>query len=630
MAELATAMPRSGGLYYFMDRSLGTLFGTIGGIGVWLVMILKSVFALIGIGAYLSIYINDSSMFKLILIFATGFGIINIFGAKKSGVFQTYLVIGLLIILGWFVVSGIGLIKKSHFDTLFTASAGSIASTAAFLCVSYIGLTKIASVAEEVKNPEKNIPLGMFLALITAIMVYGISTAIMIGIVPTDELKTSLRPATLTAKYIGGTTGAIFITIAATLAFSSVANAGILTASRYPLALSRDNLFPPFLRKLNKKGTPVKSIILTTLIIIVCLFIFDPVKVAKLASAFQLLMFTFVNLSVIVMRESKIESYDPGFKSPLYPWLHIFGILAPLYFIGLLGTMSIVFSLGLIIIGYLWWQFYGRKRVKRGGAIYHIFARLGEKRYEGLDRELRGIMREKGLRKEDPYDDLITRSMLINTPDNTSFAEIVAQVSLLLADKLNMSPGEIEKLYLQGTQIGATPVSKGFALPHIRIPDLKLPELLLVRAQSGIKIDHNEEYWGSDIANQVVYALFFLVGPEDNPGRHLRILARIAECVEDDSFMSMWLDAKTEQDIKEVLLMDERFFSLQLSIENRSAQLIGKVLKDIRWPKKTLIALIHRNHAIVIPEGKTSLKNGDRLTIIGEPRNIKEIKKLYS
>src|SRR6056297_4053852 len=57
--ELATAMPRAGGVYYFLDRALGPYCGTIGGIGTWLALILKVSFALIGMGAYISLFVDD-------------------------------------------------------------------------------------------------------------------------------------------------------------------------------------------------------------------------------------------------------------------------------------------------------------------------------------------------------------------------------------------------------------------------------------------------------------------------------------------------------------------------------------------------------------------------------------------
>jgi len=94
-SELATAMPRAGGVYFFLDRSMGPMLGTIGGIGTWIALILKTSFALVGIGAYLSLFFPDISMLPLAIGFALIFGIINLFGAKKSGSFQSILVIGI-------------------------------------------------------------------------------------------------------------------------------------------------------------------------------------------------------------------------------------------------------------------------------------------------------------------------------------------------------------------------------------------------------------------------------------------------------------------------------------------------------------------------------------------------------
>ena len=66
-------------------------------------------------------------------------------------------------------------------------------------------------------------------------------------------------------------------------------------------------------------------------VIVLILIFLDPTKIAKLASAFQLLMFTLVCLAVIVMRESGLASYDSGYHSPLYPWMQLFGIVIFVY-----------------------------------------------------------------------------------------------------------------------------------------------------------------------------------------------------------------------------------------------------------------------------------------------------------
>ena len=94
--ELATAMPRAGGIYYFLDRSLGPMLGTIGGIGTWLALILKVAFALIGMGAYISLFIPDLSIKPIAITLAIVLALLNIFGAKKTGGFQVMLVTGLL------------------------------------------------------------------------------------------------------------------------------------------------------------------------------------------------------------------------------------------------------------------------------------------------------------------------------------------------------------------------------------------------------------------------------------------------------------------------------------------------------------------------------------------------------
>ena len=97
--ELTTAMPRAGGIYYFLDRSMGPLMGTIGGFGTWIALVLKSAFALIGVGAYLRIFLPELQMGPIAAGFAVSFGVVNLFGAKKSGSFQVLLLVGLLILL---------------------------------------------------------------------------------------------------------------------------------------------------------------------------------------------------------------------------------------------------------------------------------------------------------------------------------------------------------------------------------------------------------------------------------------------------------------------------------------------------------------------------------------------------
>ena len=156
-----------------------------------------------------------------------------------------------------------------------------------------------------------------------------------------------------------------------------------------------------------------------------------------------------VCLAVIVMRESKIDSYDPGYRSPLYPWMQIFGIFAPFILIFEMGLISLVFTFGLVVLGTLWYFWYAREKVLRVGAMYHIFERIGERRFGGLDRELRGILVEKGLRGSDPFDEVITQAQVIILSEKITFEQAVSRASELLSQHLPNTSDQLTKRFLE-------------------------------------------------------------------------------------------------------------------------------------------------------------------------------------
>lgn len=629
MVELSTAMPRAGGAYYFLDRSMGPFVGTIGGLGTWLALVFKTAFALIGMGAYLSIFWPEVPIVMLAVILAVLFGIVNLFGAKKTGTFQVFMVFALLLILLAFIGKGIPEINSVHFEGFFDKGTVSIISTAGLVYISYVGVTNIASVAEEVQNPERNLPLGVFLAIGTAIIVYAVGTTIMVGVLPANELAQDLTPVASTAEIIFGEWGKIAVTVAAVIAFASVANAGILSASRYPLAMSRDHLIPSKLAKLTARNIPHYGIAVTVGLIILLILTLDIARIAKLASAFQLLMFALICLAVVVMRESQIEAYDPGYRSPFYPWMQIFGVFSPLWLIAEMGALPILFSLGLVTLGTVWYFAYAQNRVVRSGAIYHLFARLGEQRFEGLDRELRGIMKEKGVREEDPFDELVARAQVMEFTKEHQFGEITRQVAIEFERNLGVDAKELEQGFLKGSRIGATPISRGAALPHIRLPDLKLAEMVIVRVNELCFVEA-PDFSGKILLQGPIHAFFYLISPNENPGQHLRILAQIAGRIDDENFLKDWLDASDEQELKEILLRDERFLSLRIRNNTPSSVFIGRSLKDIRMPEGCLVALIRRRGETIVPRGLTVLLEGDRLTIIGDAQGIEQLNNKYN
>ena len=636
IVELATAMPRAGGAYYFLDRSLGPLAGTVGGLGTWLALVLKSAFALVGMGFYIALLgemagitllESERALFMIAAALAVLFGVVNMLGAKRAGALQILLVIGLLAILVWFIFKGSTKVSADHFDGFLGAGFGPIVATAGTVFISYVGVTNIASVAEEVKNPQRNLPLGIFLALGTAVLEYVLGVGVMVGVLGTDDLARTYTPVEMTANEFAGNLGVGLVIFAAMLAFSSVANAGILAASRYPLAMGRDHLVPRPFQRLSSRGTPTISIAFTVAAIIVFLLLLpDPMSIAKLASAFQLLMFGLLCLAVIVMRESGLESYDPSFRSPLYPWIQLAGIVAPICVILMMGLLPILFSAGMVVVGIVWYRVYARSRVERHGAIYHVFEKLGQKRYAGLDRELRSILKEKGLREHDPFEEVVARADVIGARPRDTFERIAKRAAKLLAQRLPCTAEELVEGFLQGTMIGATPVTGGVALPHLRIGGIDLPYMVLVRCPSGVLVSTGDPSGGGSPLSADTYAIFFLVSPDRNPSQHLRLLAELAGRVDQEGFIGSWLAAEDEHRLKEILLRSDRYLSMPVVRGTASEPLIGRPLREAGFPDGCLVAIIRREGETIVPRGGTEVREGDWLTVIGSSRGIRELR----
>jgi len=627
--ELSTAMPKAGGMYYFLDRTMGPLLGTIGGVGTYLALVLKVTFALIGMGAYIALFFPELEIVPIAITIAIILGVLNVLGAKKTGKLQIVLVFSLLMLLIMFIAGGIPEIHYDRLEKMFDIDYSSLLSTAGLVYISYVGVTNVASLSEEVKNPEKNLPIGVIFALTIAIIIYVLGTSVMIGVMSIENLAGNLTPVASAAEVFFGKWGVYVLSAAALLAFLSVANAGTLSASRYPLAMSRDHILPSYFRKLSQQGTPIFSIITTVVIIIILLISLDPTGIAKLASAFQLLMFALICIAVIVMRESKIDSYDPGYKSPLYPWMQLFGVASSFLLIIEMGILPIIFSSALLLLGAAWYWFYAKDKVVRRGAIYHVFERWGKARYDGIDTELRGILKEKGLRKDDPFDEIVDRSSVLVIPELSEFEEVVEKVAIVLENTISLNKEEVVKRIMEGTRVGATPVTNFFALPHFRVNTIEHTEMVLVKSKPGINIKVYDPLTHEVEETKTVNGLFFLVSPENNPTQHLRILAKIAGRVDDEDFPHKWINAIDEYALKESLIYDEQFCTLLINKHSKTKDFVGSEIRSITIPEGCLITTVRREGEAIIPKGKTVLKEHDRLIIMGDTTGIKELRNRY-
>ncbi|MFW6193641.1 MAG: amino acid permease [Gemmatimonadota bacterium] len=648
LAELSGAMPRAGGAYYFLDRSLGPMVGTVGGLGTWVAQVFKSAFAFVGIGAYLSLFV-EVPIREVTVVLIGAFVALNIVGAKETTRLQQFLVWTLLAVvvgfvavgLGWTVSEGPGEVARRRFTPFFTGGVEGLVSTVGLVFVSYAGLTKVAGIAEEVRDPDRNIPRGMILSLLTATVLYVLGVLVMAAVLDPAGFHEDLTPvATTVSAVLDGTRETVALTLvvaAAFAAFASTGNAGVMSASRYLLAMARDDHIWSGLTELGRHGTPTRALVVTGAAMAISILAFDVEAVAKLGSAFLLLVFALVNLSVIVMRESWIDSYEPGFRSPGYPWMQIVGFLVPFVLIALMGWLAGLFVMGVAGAGIVWYHFYVREHLEREGAIYHVFERLGRRRYEGLEPELRQILKEKALGGTEPFEEAVAGAVTVELEDDvTSFSQAVEEAAGRFEKTVPVSTGTLTEGFLDEARMGMIPVAHGAALPHLRVEGVSEPRLVMLRSRRGIPVDvRDEEDGGRDRATPDgeetarVHALFFLVSPESASGAHLHILAQIAGHVETEGFLEDWLAAEDREELKEVLLHEDRFLTLKVGRRGPTARLAGTSVRDVEFPDEVLLVLVERGGVARVPRGGLELRRGDRLTFLGSEEGVEELRERY-
>jgi len=564
-AELATAMPRAGGTYFYVERSLGSIWGVFGGLASWFSLAFKSAFAVIGIAVLIEVVLQrlfptqltQWHLKAIAVACCLAFTALNIFSVKLTSRFQVVLVGALLAILAFFVVFGSRAVEAVRYEGFLEKGWPAVFATAGLVFISFGGLTKVASIAEEVKQPGRNLPLGMLLAWFIVTLFYIGVIVITVGVLDAAELEEMYRqgnimPVSLAANKFMGLPGFAILSFAAIAAFVTTANGGLFAASRSPMAMSRDQLLPPFLAHVSPRfKTPHSSILLTSGFMITAIVFLDIEVLVKTASTLMIILFILVNASVIIMRESRIQSYRPKFKSPLYPYIHIFAIVAYGALIIDMGLVPLLITAGFITCAFAWYLIYAKKRVSRRAALVHVIERVTARELVDatLPDELREIIIERDEIVEDRFDQLIKECEILDIRGKTSAEKIFRQVSTILAERLGTNEYVLFEKFLHREAEGGTVVQPGFAIPHIVVDGENKFDILLVRAVDGIDFPH---------APDPVKVMFVLTGSKDQRNYHLRALMAIAQIAQEKHFEQRWLAARDPAEIRNLILLSTR------------------------------------------------------------------------
>ncbi|MBU1888099.1 MAG: amino acid permease [Candidatus Omnitrophica bacterium] len=552
MSELVTAMPKAGGDYFYIMRGFGPLLGTIAGFSTWFSLSLKGAFALVGMGAYLSL-VTNLPLNAIAVICCLFFIVLNLVGIKEAVSFQILLVLGLLGILLVYVALGFRAMNPVRFQPFFSNGLGSVFSTASFVFISYGGLVKVAALAEETKDPGRNLPLGMIFSLLVTSILYSLVIMVTVGVSEPESLKKTLLPISDGASAFGGNILTIAIGIAAFLAFVSTANSAIMTASRYPLGMSRDKLLPGYFQKISAYSKmPYVAILCTGAFMVFALLFLNLELLVKVASSILILLFLFANLTVILFRESKILSYKPKFRSPLYPYMQVFGIIGSIFLLIEMGTLIIFLTMLFIMLGFAWYKFYGQKRSSQDSALIYALEKLVAKDKEltsdNLLTELKDIVMQRDKMTEDRFHKMVQESQVVDIEQPMRWRDFFKDMSRIMGTETGQDADGIFMKLAEREEESSTLLRKGLAIPHIVVKGEKIFKIILARARSGIIFPDDK----------LAHIIFILAGSSDERNLHLKVLAAIAQITEAPGFDEKWFEARNEDELKNIVLLAER------------------------------------------------------------------------
>lgn len=550
MAELITAMPKTGSETYILLKGLGPDVGFVAGLIACFSLITKAAFSLLGMSIFIENIIHlpivvIASLLCIVLLF------FNLIGIKKATLIQNFLVIFLILIMFFYPVFSLREINISHFTPFFRKNFLAVFSTAGFVFISYAGLLKISTVAGETKKPGKYLPIGIISSYFVILIIYAICVFSTIGILGEEKLSKSLTPLSDGAYEIMGFLGRVVMNAAALLAFVSTANVGMMSAARTLIPLSEFHLLPSFIARTSKRFmTPYFSLIIVSLIIIAFLFLKIEILV-EVASIFLVIQHIFINLAVIVFRESKIQSYKPTFNSPLYPYIQIMGVVCLIFILAEMEPLPIALALIILILFFLLALLVKSEKKNVEYALLKIVENITKKDSvcDAIEKELSEIVFERDEIVKDRFDEIIENCKIIDLEEKKDIEGIMKIIADEFSKELKMDKEKIFDEFINREKTGSTVINNFLAIPHIIVDGNNILKMLIIRAKNGIEF--SKEYKNINV-------IFAIVASPDERNFYLKTLAAIAQICHSYNFDKKWLCAKNTESLRHLILHSAR------------------------------------------------------------------------
>lgn len=377
-AEFSSAVPVSGSVYTYTYATLGEIFAFLIGWDLILEYILAIAAVATGWSAYFQSLIAGFGMeVPKVLASAPGMGsggLVNLpavliilsitalvsRGVKESITFNNIMVFIKLGVILLFIVTGINYVKPENWTPFAPFGLEGIVTSAATVFFAYIGFDVIATASEEVKNPKRNMPIGIVTSLLICTVLYISVSAVLTGMVSYTQLNVA-DPVSFALRVVGQDSMAGIISVGAVAGITTVILALIYAQVRLSYAMSRDGLLPKTLAKVNSKfKTPFINTWITGFVAAGIAGFVDLTTLAHLVNMGTLAAFTLVSLAIIVLRKSH-PNLKASFRVPFVPILPAISALLCLYLASSLPLITWISFVIWLLIGTIIYFSYSKK-----------------------------------------------------------------------------------------------------------------------------------------------------------------------------------------------------------------------------------------------------------------------------
>ncbi|MET9329234.1 amino acid permease [Tsukamurella sp. NPDC003166] len=284
-------------------------------------------------------------------------------GTKESVVTNAIMVCIKLAVLLFFIAVGIAGWNSDHFADFAPYGISGIAAGAGVIFFSFIGLDAVSTAGEEAKNPKRNLPLAILLALLVVITLYVGVAVVAIGAQPADQFAgQEAGLSAILAKVVGASWPSTVLAIGAVISIFSVTLVTLYGQTRILFAMSRDGMIPKAFGRVNERTrTPVHNTLIVAAVVAVLAGVIPINFLAEMTSIGTLAAFLVVSVGLIILRRREPD-LERGFTVPLYPLTPILSIAGCIWIITQLRPITIVVFVVWAALFLGFYFLYGRKR----------------------------------------------------------------------------------------------------------------------------------------------------------------------------------------------------------------------------------------------------------------------------